>query len=162
MSDKSTKRVSHHLVGAREEGIIDWDWIVDKTRHLEKDPSWRDPKLIHEQCEVLVPQRSVENIEPYGVEVWSEKGTVRGTIAPVLDEYGVGFRVQHGYGGATGIHKSAEISAGEELNILYVGDWDPRVWNVGARHTQAHDQVWRKIYYPSDRVIVWWCCECPI
>ena len=40
----------------------------------------------------------------------SEKGTVRGTLAPVLDTYGMTFRVMHGYGSATAVHDAAEQS----------------------------------------------------
>ena len=39
--------------------------------------------------------------QPHWIEVWSEKGTVRGTLAPVLLDYGVTFRVMHGYGSTT-------------------------------------------------------------
>jgi hypothetical protein len=40
--------------------------------------------------------------------VISEKSTVKGTIAPVLDEYGVTFRSWHGYVSATKAHELAE------------------------------------------------------
>ena len=46
-------------------------------------------------------RRDYWNQQPVRVEVWSEKGTVRGVLQPVLDEYGVGFRVMHGFGSAT-------------------------------------------------------------
>jgi len=60
------------------------------------------------------------------VEVWSEKGTVRGTLAPVLNEYGVGFQVTHGHSSATQVHAAAEDSTRDDrpLIVLYVGDWD--------------------------------------
>jgi hypothetical protein len=35
---------------------------------------------------------------------FSLKGTIRGVLQPVLDEYGVGFRVMHGYGSATAVN----------------------------------------------------------
>ena len=41
------------------------------------------------------------------VEVWSEKGTIRGVLKPVLDEYGVGFRVMHGFGSATEVYMAS-------------------------------------------------------
>ena len=41
-------------------------------------------------------------------EVWSEKGTVRGVLGPVLDNYAVGFRVLHGFSGATTVYDVAE------------------------------------------------------
>lgn len=66
-------------------------------------------------------------MQPRRVEVWSEKGTVRGTLAPVLDEYGVTFRVMHGYGSATTVYGAAQesLSNDKPMCVLYVGDWDP-------------------------------------
>ena len=37
------------------------------------------------------------------MEVWSEKGTIRGVLKPVLDHYAVGFRVMHGFTSATAL-----------------------------------------------------------
>ena len=39
--------------------------------------------------------------QPHRVQVWSEKGTVRGVLAPVLDHYAVGFLPVHGFSSAT-------------------------------------------------------------
>ena len=60
------------------------------------------------------------------VEVWSEKGTVRGTLAPVLYEYGVTLRVFHGYSSATSVREIAmEHQSVEKPPIaIYVGDYD--------------------------------------
>src|SRR5262249_7609005 len=54
-----------------------------------------------------------------------EKGTIRGVLQPVLDEYAVGFRVMHGFGSATIVHDVAEDCDGRDLIALYVGDFDP-------------------------------------
>ncbi len=61
------------------------------------------------------------------VEVWSEKGTVRGTLTPILNEYGVKFRVMHGYTSATEAMYVASKSRNSHQSFvaLYVGDWDP-------------------------------------
>jgi hypothetical protein len=60
------------------------------------------------------------------LQVWSEKATVGGILAPVLHEYGVGWCYVHGYGSATRVHGTAEESLRDtrQLVILYVGDWD--------------------------------------
>ena len=58
------------------------------------------------------------------IEVWSEKGTVRGVLKPILDKYGVGFRVLHGFGSATTLNEIANTPH-DDLQALYVGDWDP-------------------------------------
>lgn len=59
-------------------------------------------------------------------DYWSEKGTVRGTIAPILNEYGVTFRVLHGFGSATVLNDIAELSRAltKPLVVLYAGDFD--------------------------------------
>lgn len=122
MSRNDTSRVSRLLKDAREDNTIPWEWIVDETRELERIASWRDPAAY-----VRAVRRSYRRDfwaeQPGRVEVWSEKGTVRGVLAPVLEEYGVGFRVMHGFGSATSVHDVAEYS--DDLTALYVGDWDP-------------------------------------
>jgi len=52
---------------------------------------------------------------------------VRGTLGPVLDEFGVGFRVLHGYSSATVVQDIAAMSArlSKPFIALYAGDWDP-------------------------------------
>ena len=57
--------------------------------------------------------------------MWSEKGTVRGVLHPVLDQFGIGFRVMHGFGSATTINDVSQSDANHPLTILYVGDFDP-------------------------------------
>ena len=61
------------------------------------------------------------------LEVWSEKGTVRGTLGPVLDEFAVTFRVMHGFSSATVIKNVADETGDLDcpLRVLYVGDHDP-------------------------------------
>jgi hypothetical protein len=61
------------------------------------------------------------------IAVWSEKGTVRGVLAPVLDELAVEFSVKHGFDSATSIHNTAVETRDYDrpLIVLYVGDWDP-------------------------------------
>ena len=48
--------------------------------------------------------------QPTIVEVWSEKSTVEGVLAPVLDELGVTFRVMKGFGSFTAVMQAAEDS----------------------------------------------------
>ena len=55
----------------------------------------------------------------------SEKGTVRGVLAPVLDQYAVGFLPVGGFSSATKVHDLAEDDDGRPLHLCYVGDYDP-------------------------------------
>lgn len=125
MSKASTDKVSRLLVGARESGAIPWDWIVDETREAERVSSWDNPGQIIDAA-VRGYRKDYWRDQPHRVEVWSEKGTVRGTVAPVLHELGVTFRVMHGYGSATSIYGAAQdtVENDKPLTVFYVGDWD--------------------------------------
>jgi hypothetical protein len=91
---------------------------------LERAPSWDDPAEFVRTVSRSY-RRDFWQQQPVRVEVWSEKGTVRGVLDPVLDRYGVGFRVMHGFAGATTIYEVAQDDDGRELVVLYVGDFDP-------------------------------------
>jgi hypothetical protein len=79
MSRKDMQKVYRLLKEARERGIIPWEWIVDETRGLERKASWNDPK---EYADAVINsfRRDYWDQQPVRVEVWSEKGTVRGVL----------------------------------------------------------------------------------
>lgn len=126
MSKGSTGKVSKQLVYARENSIIPWEWIVDETRAAETVLTWAntDERI---NAAVRNYRRDYWQEQPYRIEIWSEKGTVRGTLAPILDEYGVTFRAMHGYSSATVINTIAEESnmSDKPLIAFYCGDFDP-------------------------------------
>jgi hypothetical protein len=124
MARNDMKRVYRLLLLAREQGFVPWDWIVDETRSVERVATWDDPEQFA-QCVARSYRRDFWNQQPVRVEVWSEKGTVRGVLAPVLDRYGVGFFPVHGFNGATPVHTICQDDDGRPLIVLYVGDYDP-------------------------------------
>jgi hypothetical protein len=146
MDRPEMQRVYRLLKEARERGMIPWDWIVDETRELERCSSWNDPAAFVRAVSRSY-RRDFWNQQPVRVEVWSEKGTVRGVLAPILDKYGVGFRVLHGFSGATTIHDVAEDDDGRPLIVLYVGDYDPSGMNMSE-----HDLPGRLAEYGGDHV----------
>jgi hypothetical protein len=124
MKTNSMQKVYRLLRIARENGTIPWEWIVDETRELEQVSTWSDPDA-YLRCVARSYRRDFWQQQPVRVEVWSEKGTVRGVLQPILDKYGVGFRVMHGFGSATSVY---DVAQGNDLRILvalYVGDFDP-------------------------------------
>jgi len=127
MSKNETNRVGTQLTWARENNKIPWEWVLDETRDAENyRRGWENPEAFLRAASVSY-RRDFWAHQPVHVEVWSEKGTVRGTLAPVLESYGVTFRVMHGYGSATAVHQVAELSDRDEKpwRVFYVGDWDP-------------------------------------
>jgi hypothetical protein len=103
MARPEMQRVYRLLLEARKRGIIPWPWIVDETRELEPTSTWADPAA-YARCVARSYRRDFWDQQPIRCEVWSEKGTVRGVLQPVLDHYAVGFRVMHGFSGATTLH----------------------------------------------------------
>jgi hypothetical protein len=124
MSRKSMRVVYRLLKEARENGIIPWAWIVDETRSAERVATWENPEAYSETVANSY-RRDFWDQQPIRVEVWSEKGTVRGVLAPVLDEYQVTFRALHGFNSATQVWDIAQDDDGRDLVALYVGDYDP-------------------------------------
>lgn len=125
MDKTHTNTVSRQLVWAREQGLLPWEWVVDETREAERVAAWDDPAEFIDCC-IRQYRKDYWRSQPSWIEVWSEKGSIRGTLAPVLSKYGITFRVMHGHGSATAVHGAAEeTNATGMLTVLYVGDWDP-------------------------------------
>jgi len=124
MAKTETNRVSYHLRQAREELLIPWEWVVDETREKESVPTWQNPQSLLEAA-AHGYRRDFWSAQPERIEVRSEKGTVRGTLAPVLERYGITFRVMHGFGSATAVKDAADSTGAQRLLILYAGDRDP-------------------------------------
>jgi len=100
MARPEMQRVYRLLKDAREGGIIPWEWVVDETRGLEISASWANPEQFADEMTASY-RRSFWDQQPKRCQVWSEKGTARGLLKPVLDRYGVGFNPVHGFTSAT-------------------------------------------------------------
>jgi hypothetical protein len=128
MATKHVAMVSRVVTQMREEGLLPWEWVVDETREVEQPASWDDPEDF-----IASVQRQYRKDywaqQPLHVEVWSEKGTVRGILQPILDAYAVPFRVQHGFSSATAVFQAASDMARHRSEyssiVIYVGDYDP-------------------------------------
>jgi hypothetical protein len=109
MSKKSTANVSRLLVGAREEEMIPWEWIVDETRGVEGVATYKDVAEFGESMTRRF-RKDFWQHQPAWLMVMLEKSTVSGVIRPVLERYAVDFLVMHGFGSATAMHDLAETS----------------------------------------------------
>lgn len=126
MEKRHVDRLGRALVVARETGVVPWGSIVDETREREHVPSWHDPAAFAEAVRRSY-RRDRWQDQPRRLVVASEKGTVRGTLAPILQTYGVDFLVCHGFLSATVARDLAVESASDDrpLHLLYIGDHDP-------------------------------------
>lgn len=128
MAENETNKVSTLLEEARKEELIPWAWIVDETRAIECAAQGNDPTAFMATAQQS-SRKDHWNLQPCHMEVWSDKGTVRGTVQPVLDEFGIGYRMMHGYRLATALNGiAATAAAGKSCIIFYLGDYSPRVY----------------------------------
>lgn len=124
MADEEVARVGRIITVAREKGEIPWEWIVDDSRPKEGVSTWDNPKKLLEAA-VAQFRRDLWKDQGRRVEFWCEKNTVMGTVRPVLEEYGVDWRVMHGFASTTVIHDVAvDAPEADDLLALYAGDFD--------------------------------------
>ena len=128
MGTNNTQKVSRVMTEMRECGSLDWTKVVDGSRATDRKSVWQNPSQIIDAA-VRGYRRNYWQDQPCLIEVWSEKSTVAGLLEPVLDEFGVTFRVQKGFGSFTSVRQAAEDSLavpGHQNPIaLYIGDRDP-------------------------------------
>jgi hypothetical protein len=102
--------VSRLLTFEREEGNLPCTWIVDESREAKRINSRRYVAEFGDTVKGAY-RRDYWTMHPHWIEVWSEKGTVRGTLAPVLKKKGITFRVHHGHSSYTAVKSAAVESA---------------------------------------------------
>jgi hypothetical protein len=126
MSKKHTDRISDLTARLRERGALPWTWIVDPTREVERVAAWTDLGDYLETVQQAY-RKDFWSQQPRQIALWSEKSTVAGTLAPVLEEYAVPFLSAHGHASFTAVMQTARDSARltRSLLLLYVGDFDP-------------------------------------
>lgn len=114
---------------ARLAGLLDWNYIVDRTRELDDLAHWSDPPQILEAVasQFRINKWATQENRP---EVWIEKEALAGVIEPICRELDVPFLAARGY-----ISQSAAWQAGQRMNgyvragqtpwVLHLGDHDP-------------------------------------
>ena len=128
MATKNTAKVSRVMTAMREQDELDWTEIVDGSRAIDRVSTWSNPSAIIDAA-VRGYRRDYWQDQDSLIEVWSEKSTVAGVLAPVLNEFGVTFRVMKGFGSFTSVRQAAQdsldVPADKDAVALYIGDYDP-------------------------------------
>ncbi len=128
-NQKNYDRLGDIINNARMAGKFDWDFIVDRTRNLQKLPNWHSPaQMISEAAEqfrmdLWAPQKR-------RIEVWIEKDAAVGVIERICDLNDVPFFSCRGYTSTSEMWNAANrigeyLRNGEQTLILHIGDHDP-------------------------------------
>ena len=120
------KAVSRVLVGARQEGLILWEWVEDRLRRPRAVPMWSDVEDLLEDARRAY-RRDVWATQAELTEVWLEKDALSAIFADALEPYGVTLNVGRGYDSWSSIRNAAMRYErwGGPVTVLYFGDFDP-------------------------------------
>jgi hypothetical protein len=114
---------------ARMAGLMDWDYLIDRTRNLM---SWKNYKGPQEALKELAEKYHRDFWAPQHqrIEVWVEKDAAIGVVESVCSANHVPYFSCRGYSSMSEMHEAAQrirwhIEAGNQVTILHIGDHDP-------------------------------------
>lgn len=128
-SQQEYKRVGSIINDGRMAGLIDWNYITDRTRNLASLATWRSPEDI---VDAVARQYREDRwkAQPQYVEVWVEKEALADVVARAADQWQVPYFCCRGY-----VSQSEMWSAGQRLRkhedngqqvtVIHLGDHDP-------------------------------------
>lgn len=128
-TQRSYKRLGDIINRARMAGLLDWEYIEDRTRNLEKLTHWGSPASIVEGAARSFGMDLWAN-QPTRVEVWVEKEALAGVIARAARRYDCAWFSCRGYVSQSEMWGAGQrigeyIAAGQSVVVLHLGDHDP-------------------------------------
>ena len=114
---------------ARLAGLLDWNYLEDRTRYLRDLPHWESPKSL---LSAITDQYRIRkwDKQPYYPEVWIEKDALVGVIAAVCEANDVPYFACRGYDSLSELWVAAERlrarnTLGQVPILFHLGDHDP-------------------------------------
>jgi len=106
-------------------GLIDWNAIVDRTRHVRSNSHWESPKEVIEICANQYQIDKWENQETR-VEVWIEKDALIGVIEGVCSRNDVPYFSCRGYTSQSEMWRAScrLLDYDQNIVIIHLGDHD--------------------------------------
>jgi hypothetical protein len=127
--DTEYKRLGNIINDARLAGLLDWDYIVDRTRNLRGLAHWDDPSSVLYSAAYGYRTDRWAN-QPHYVEVWIEKDALVGVITRACNDLDVPFFSCRGYTSQSELWGAARrlirhTDTGQKAVIIHLGDHDP-------------------------------------
>lgn len=123
------KRLGNIVNDARLAGLIDWDYLEDRTRNVRFHPSWTTPASIMASAAESFRIDMWKN-QDVRIEVWIEKDALVGVIEPVCNRNRVPYFACRGYVSQSEAQEAGQrilrnYKAQQRTVILHLGDHDP-------------------------------------
>lgn len=127
--DTEYKRLGNIINDARLTGMLDWDYIVDRTRNLRGLSHWETPSSVVDSA-AYGYQTDRWASQPNYVEVWIEKDALVGVIAGACNRLDVPFFSCRGYTSQSELWGAArrlirKQKSGHDPIVIHLGDHDP-------------------------------------
>ncbi|MFD2839349.1 hypothetical protein ACFSYH_02025 [Populibacterium corticicola] len=128
-NQRSYKNLGAVIDRARKAGLLDWDYITDRTRNLSGLYTYTDPSDLIEQS-VNDYHVDLWQHQDQRIEVWVEKEALAGVIARSALKLGVNYFSCRGYVSQSELHQAAlrhraYEDSGQEVTVIHLGDHDP-------------------------------------
>lgn len=128
-NQRSYKRLGDVVNNARMAGLLDWDYIVDRTRNVKGGGGWDNPAQIIKASarSYSIDKRADQQIY---LEVWVEKEALAGVIGRATYRLNLPHFSCRGYVSQSEQHAAAKrflerIQAGQKVVVVHLGDHDP-------------------------------------
>lgn len=123
------KALGEALNDGRMAGLLDWDYLSDRTRNLADQPHWESPATLVKSAATQF-RMDLWKAQPYRVEVWVEKDAAVGVIEGVCRALDVPFFSCRGYTSASEMWAAGQrighhLRMGQKVRVLHIGDHDP-------------------------------------
>ncbi len=129
-NQREYKNLGSIINDARLAGLIDWDFIVDRTRAVRGNNHWEQPSdIISASARQFLINKWAD--QPFRIEVWIEKDALIGVIERVCASLDISYFSCRGYVSQSEVHEAAKDRLipyerkGQKTVILHLGDHDP-------------------------------------
>lgn len=126
---QSYKRLGSVINKARMAGLLDWHYIVDRTRNLAANSHWDNPgDIMRSAAHGFGIDKWAD--QPRRVEVWVEKEALAGIVGQVAGELDVAYFSCRGYVSQSELWRAGRrlgqhLDRGQGVTVLHLGDHDP-------------------------------------
>ena len=128
-NQRNYKSLGATIDKARKAGLMDWNYIVDRTRTLRGLYTYEDPASI---VSAMQDDYHVDLWEgqDFRMEVWVEKEALAGVVQRAANTRGVNYFSCRGYVSQSELHSAARRHIGYERGgqsvvVVHLGDHDP-------------------------------------
>ncbi|MET7949261.1 hypothetical protein [Micromonospora sp. NPDC005324] len=126
---QSYKRLGSVINKARMAGLLDWSYIVDRTRNLARNSHWSDPAdIMRGAAQGYAIDKWAD--QPRRIEIWVEKEALAGIVGQVASELDVAYFSCRGYVSQSELWRAGRrlgqyVDQGQGVTVLHLGDHDP-------------------------------------